>query len=364
MILERDFMGPEPEFTKDEPLTQSQLAKAYNWYSYYIERKVTGGLYVDPRAFTLDYLRSQKTGPGLIKLLGSLPIHKFATIGWQSRLLLRGHRLPPESLEYFKSKISLLIEEAKEIKKTKEKESAIARAEPVNLTEVVTANADFNQEMDRFFDSGYNNELDVYAWLRKYKPIGVKTILACANYLKEELDLIKKDKEIAEGYRNISKKNMKAYAEFVLSIISNATTILDNNKRARKPRAKKAKSAEKVVKKLNYKQEDTALKIKSIAPEAIVGATQLWTYNTKTRKLSCYNANAGEVLSIKGTTITGTDPKDCSMKNLRKPEDILQNVVTGGKITLRHMMDNIKAKAAVPKNRINKDTLLLRAIHK
>ncbi|NBR26480.1 MAG: hypothetical protein EBU08_22410, partial [Micrococcales bacterium] len=62
------------------------------------------------------------------------------------------------------------------------------------------------------------------------------------------------------------------------------------NKPIRKKRTVKEKPASVVVAKLNYLQEFAELGLKSIAPEKIIGASQVWAYNTKTKLLGVYNA--------------------------------------------------------------------------
>ena len=65
-------------------------------------------------------------------------------------------------------------------------------------------------------------------------------------------------------------------------------------------------------------------------------------------------------LSIKGTTLQGYDPESSVTKTVRKPNDVLPNVLNGGKRILKKMMDDINSKASEPNGRINSETILLR----
>ena len=131
------------------------------------------------------------------------------------------------------------------------------------------------------------------------------------------------------------------------------------NQLVRKPRKRKPPSFEKMVSKVNYKERDDSLRLVSVDPIKIIGASQLWVYNTKTRNLGVYNALDVSGLGMKGTTLQNYG-SDSIAKILRKPEDVLPDVVTGGKIKLRKVMDNINAKPKKLNGRLNKDTILLR----
>ena len=51
-------------------------------------------------------------------------------------------------------------------------------------------------------------------------------------------------------------------------------------------------------------------------------------------------------------------------KKLRKPEVTLPEVLKGGKVYLRNAIDNIRAVESALTGRLNKDTILVRAITK
>ena len=97
-------------------------------------------------------------------------------------------------------------------------------------------------------------------------------------------------------------------------------------------------------------------------PANIVGATQLWIFNTKTRKLGVYNSIDAGGLSVKGTTITNYNESTSIQKTVRKPEVILPNVLKGGKIILKKLLPDINAVEQALTGRINSDIILLRVI--
>jgi hypothetical protein len=171
-----------------------------------------------------------------------------------------------------------------------------------------------------------------------------------------------KDSELAEGYRLYSKKQLRAFSDFVNKLLDDCKLFAGNEKKSRAPRKRKAKSADQVVKRVRYQRADTDLKIVSIDPTNIVGASELWLFNTKYRVLYHYVAIDRGGLSVKGTTLINYDEKASQRKKLRKPEDILPNIVQGGPKAAVKLFDSLKTKPAEVNGRINEFTVILRGL--
>jgi hypothetical protein len=170
-----------------------------------------------------------------------------------------------------------------------------------------------------------------------------------------------KDEQLNEGYSHYKKAQLKAYVEFLRSIVSCAETTATIVK-ARKPRKKKEKPVSVIVSKLKYKAKDDEHKLVSVDPKQIVGCNQLWVFNTKYRTLAVYNAMGPAGLNVKGSTVIGFDEKTSIVKKLRKPTEQLNKLMQGGKIILRKYMDEVKCKPKEATGRINNETVLLRII--
>jgi len=205
-----------------------------------------------------------------------------------------------------------------------------------------------------------------YEWMQiaSVKPTHAKAI---SEYFRERVrePLIAesgKDEELAEGYSTYSKTRLRSLIVFMANIIKDAERLATNQKAARKPRAKKAPSAAKVISKLNYKESDDKLKIKSVEPTNILGSTQVWVYNTKTRKLGVYRCSDPKGFGIKGSSLTNYSEADSISKTLRKPEKVLGQVLTAGKVELRKLLSEINSKESLLNGRINGDTVILRVI--
>jgi hypothetical protein len=119
---------------------------------------------------------------------------------------------------------------------------------------------------------------------------------------------------------------------------------------------------DKKVAKVQYKKEDNEYKLASIAPTEIIGAMELWVFNTKYKKLGHYKAIDDSGFGIKGTTLLGYDETFSIQKTLRKPLEILTDFKKAKKPELKKFMANIKCKEAPLNGRINSDTILLKVV--
>jgi uncharacterized protein (DUF433 family) len=169
-----------------------------------------------------------------------------------------------------------------------------------------------------------------------------------------------KDEQLKEAYSHLSKAQLKKIIAFYQEVISACDMLGQEAKVNRKPRAKKPTDKAKVVSKLNYKKTDEPLKLVSINPEDIIGAQELWIYNSKTRKLGKYVAEEFKELGVKGTTITGFSESKSIQKTVRKPEEKLKEFKAAGKVALRKFLDEINATDARMNGRLNEETVLLK----
>ena len=176
----------------------------------------------------------------------------------------------------------------------------------------------------------------------------------------EELASGKGDEQLREGYSHRSKKQIKNMIAFYQEIMSACDMLSQEAKVNRKPRAKKSVPAEKIVSKLKYMKTNEPLKLVSISPTDIVGATELWVYNSKSRKLGKYVAAEYQTLSVKGTTITGFNETTSVCKTLRKPEEKLKEFKAAGKVQLRKFLDDINATDTKMNGRLNEEIILLK----
>lgn len=363
--FDEKYMGSEPEWTDEVP-TGSEIRRAYNWYNYFYNTKEKAKLLFD------NYPRDKKE----IRLLKKLPDWKMnSTCCYQARMMALGCKLPAENLDYFNECIEELLNEAKqiqdekkEIKPTAEKPSVQDRIKE-QISDYI---GEIEEEIDRFTLNKYKSDFDMYKWLRQ-NNVKQQQSNAIANHYKallSELELlvsgnaydVEGDKQLEEGYSHMKKSEKKRFFDFVNGIVSDAAANAQTQKTTRKTRTKKPASVEKQISRLQFMSENVEYKIASINPSSIIGSNQLWVYNVKYKNLRVYNAMGPAGFSVKGTTLQGFDPDNSYAKALRKPHDVLPQVLNGGKRVLNNLMGNLTTKATEPNGRINKDCILLRVI--
>jgi len=176
----------------------------------------------------------------------------------------------------------------------------------------------------------------------------------------EELASGNGDEQLKEGYKHRSRKQIKNFIQFLTEVQTACTMLMQEAKVNKKPRKTKTVPAEKVVGKLKYMKTNEPLKLVSVSPADILGAGELWVYNTKTRKLGKYVAAEFNTLSVKGTSIVGFDENKSIQKTIRKPEEKLKEFKAAGKIALRKFLDDINATDTKLNGRTNEDTILLK----
>jgi hypothetical protein len=169
-----------------------------------------------------------------------------------------------------------------------------------------------------------------------------------------------KDEQLKEGYSHLTKAQLKKITAFYNEILTACDMLAQEAKINKKPRAKKAVPAEKIVGKMKYAKTHEPLKLVSVNPADILGAKELWIYNVKTRKIGKYVAAEFSELGVKGTSITGFSEMQSVQKTLRKPEDQLKEFKAAGKVALRKFLEDIKAVDIKLNGRINEDTILLK----
>ena len=177
--------------------------------------------------------------------------------------------------------------------------------------------------------------------------------------------------QLKEGYGHFKKAEVKKLRDAVGELVSALNFVVDTAKATRAPRKAKPKSATKLVEKLKFLKVDEKFKLASVSPDQIIGASELWVFNVKTRKLGKYVAKNpdptgmgrdGSGLQVKGTTILGYDEQQSIQKTLRKPTDQLKQFKDSGKVKLRKFLEDIKTTDTKLNGRCNPETVLLKVI--
>jgi hypothetical protein len=342
IITDQKYMGKEPEFLPQSPeMGKIELIRALSWYSHF-------KLPEDSTAYLAAYCEQQK-------LKVNLDNHKSLTYGWVARMLMRGAEIDSNTIDNFGNYIKQLG-------------PAVAKVpvEAVDTGPLYTANK-LDQWLPDFEDAvdNYSEPFDSYGYIRSHN-IPQTYVRQIAEYyapLLEELELVyaKTDEQVNEAYKSLSRVKLRSYKARVSTIIEDCGKFVGNTKKERKPRKKKVKSAESLLKYFKYQQHDDTLKIVSDDPSKIIGAAAIYVYNTRYGIATMFTAKDDTGLSINRTAIINFNEAQSVSKRVgRKKAEFIAAVGSGTKRSRPKVFDMIKSDPIKLNERINENCIILK----
>ena len=337
-------------------LDNYHLTRALNYYNANHDDK-------DKKKWLISHLAQsdKKLAVSLLKV----DEYHFRYAGILARLLDGGSTLKQKELDYLAERIEALKGLVQTQKPAVVKAAAVTPVASIQDRMDETASkhaAEIDGAIDDFILKK-NADFSAKAYLAAKSvsaPIAKRIGDMYVGLAKELRDAIAgKDEQLVEGYSNFTKRDLKKFADFVDTIITDCQQTVQSAKVNRAPRKRKPVPLGKQVAKVKYMKEYAELKLKSVKPENIIGATEVWVYNTKYRKVQVYKAETGG-LGVKGTTVIGFSVTESKSQTLRKPEDFFKGLGLT-KRPLNAAMKTLKTKASVPNGRINEECIILGA---
>lgn len=357
-IVNQKYLGDEPVYKPGQILSDSERIRAYTWYGSMAELS-------EAREWLGDFLKKDGRLEDA-KKLKNVPDNLFPlTAAWIARMSQRGVQFSTYTYDFLDDKIAQAFS-GRQVEEKKEDKPA---AEKPNIQERIKDRVnDLIGELEEVMDMharGELSEFDAYEYCQKLNIPAQHAVKMAGFYAGqfEELEMAIEgsDPQVKEAYASYSKKWIKARLEFVEKMMTDLLRYGQNAKKLRVPRKKKPMSVEKKLKNFKYQKEFQEMKLASVSPESIVGAQELWAYNTKYKTLSVFRAIDRGGLEIKRSSIVNFDEKTTgTYRTGRQAEKIVQSVLSGGKIILRKATDGLKL--ATLQDRINENTILLRVI--
>jgi len=170
-----------------------------------------------------------------------------------------------------------------------------------------------------------------------------------------------KDSQLIEGYRHLSKIQLRNVLKFCETVINDCGAYIQIKKVERKPRKKKAVSPEKQAGKFKFLAEFAELKLKSLAPSQLIEKSEAWLYDTKKRKLIHLVADEySKTFTIKNNSIIGFSTVETQQKTLRKPAEQLKGIGAVGKPAARKFYKDIRATEVAFNGRGTENLVILR----
>ena len=367
LMVDEKYTGGEPVWDTERALDMPRdqfdhhLRQSFYYYNYYYTQK-------DTKKYVVEWLKkTNEFSKEEIKAYERSPDR--ATEMTVCSLIMahrQGMPLLPDHIAYIDSAIERAIRAAgkEELEVVEEKPKAYVPTIQDRMNEKTSetigelegAYDDFvvNKTAFKCYDFLVTNNVP-QSQLSKYEVVYQKRF----DELKAAFE--KQDEQLVEGYSHYKAADFKRIFTFLDQILNDIQQYRGVKKATKKVRAPKSVSKEKQVSKLKYAKEDKSLRLVSINPADIIGAQELWVYNSKTRKLGKYVADSLQgPLRVKGTSIEGFDPFKSVTKTLRKPDEKLKEFAKASKVQLRKFLEDIKATETKLNGRISADVLLLR----
>ena len=357
--------GTEPSWTNQDEIGNLKVAeiRALNWYNYFCDSK-------QAKTFVVEYMTSIGRTKDEISLVSSSDAPIPVQLGWIARMMCMGYDPSDTFKNFFVKEFKTVMESAKKTKKTKAPVVATTTAPVVSIQDRIREKTseevgEIEGLVDDFIAGGCKSAPDMESYLKSKELSSVVQKKMCEVFIKRSKEfedvMNTTDADIKEGYSNFSKVQLRKIKEFYDAVVTETNRGAEK-KPTRKARKVKEKPASVIASKVQYMKDFAELNLKSILPEKIVGANQVWLYNTKTKLLGMYNADNAKGLTIKGTTIQNFNTETSTGKRLRKPEVTVKQVLDGGKIVLKKLLDGLTTKPAELTGRINSDTIVVRVI--
>lgn len=346
-LINLKYLGDEPE--KDEYLG-AEYSRALTWYNYMLDID-------DSRQYMYEYLEKRKMDKVVRDLKRVPDMYYPVTSGWIARLVDRGCTLPPNA----ERNMALLLKKALVYKEPEVQVDEETHSVHDRMKDKAT---DYIAEVEAILDTDDNFEFSMYDWLvakaipprymnkfiEKYQPILVELLLVQEG----------EDEQLNEGYSHLSEDDLNSLIVRYDELIEDCERYGTNTKKIRKPRKKKVVSVEKKLQHFKYLESSNEYKIASVKPEKIIGAQEVWMFNTKYRTLTVLRAEDSSGLQIHRTAITKYDEDtSCTKRIGRNTSNFINRVLNTGKVPLRKLIDEINTSAPI-QDRCNENTVILR----
>jgi len=348
-IIVNEPLGITPDLTN----YKSALSRAFNFYNQDKDRK-------DARLYLKTYIKHKGMA---VDIDGVSDSNIILTYGWLSRMVLNGNTLIDRHNEVLDSYITNLSTTKQVIKVVVDKtpRPSVRDYMQDKIAEVI---GELEGHVDAFLKEDI--EFDLYNYLQANsipKPY-CKDIDEWARKRGTEFTEVYKtmDKDTKDGYSNISRRQQANLVKMFGAFIVDLEKYTQFKKANRKPRVTKAKPPAVQVARIKFKKEDTELGIKSVNPSEMVGASQVWVYNVKYKRLAAYRSDSVLGIQVKGSTLQNYDPDMSECRSIRRPEAFLKVLLDASKVKLRKLLSDLTTKGYDVTGRINDECIIVRVI--
>ena len=332
-------------------------------HSYFYQKK-------DYVSWTVDWVKANRPND-LKSYKASEDWRTSSTLGSLVRIHSMGASLPESYMDFINKQIDIIVGFGKinienAVEEVEDDAPVVKKKNPSELLKEKTLAV--MGEIEGFIDDHLEGTLDKnFSLYTHLKGLDAATqtahdIIRAYREMEAELSelLVEKTEDLVEGYSHMTLSQQKKLLKLISAFINDGEKYVLSKKATRKPRAKKATPATKQVEKVIYQKESAEYKITSTSPAYIVGATEVYLFNTKTRVIKYLVTNNNDGFIVKGTSIKNYDEELSFKKKLRKPEETIDSI---NKVTKLRALKALKALKTADKptdSRINADTVILK----
>lgn len=325
---------------------QADLARALSWL----------GNVLDQADIKNELLAYSKT-IGRDDLASRLPASKILLAGKLAYCINRGAKLEQRSID----KIQTLLDSADTEETVNVEIEDETKLSP--KTKAIISYVNCYSLIDQAWYSYVRESKDIKNLSDEVRAIIRKNSNGKTTILKELFDHYRdtlEDVQVDESVKTWIKPLTMVYNTIELML----TTTKASKRSKRKTNGIVDKKAEKAATNLTYLAEDNSLGIKSMLPQAVIGAKAVVLYNTRTKHCEVYYSMSNQTLSLKGAYITNFDTARSVSKTLRKPQESIVHWGQANSVRrLEVLVDNTSGKGKSVKGKFNKNIVILKAIH-
>lgn len=370
--LDTQYWGNEPIFVTQPDSDRRGLALviAFNWYNRFFGVK-------ESKEFLANYALAIGMDDVAKKMPSVEDREVMISLGWLARLYLRGLNLTDHEKQILISDLNRLIESISKpinISSVKtEQKSEVVNNRP-NIQDIMKertrlAAGEIEGWFDEFLENGVkSNDVNVNCiGILTERNIMAQHMSILTDIWKTRIDEFKnvlagEDRQLIEAYSKYNKTQLKTIIKYCETVLAELNSYVSVKKASKSPRKKKAASPEKQSSKMKYLKLDETLKLTSVSPAKIIGASEVYLYDVEKRKLTYLIADDHiGTLSIKGTTIIGFDSTKSQTKTVRKPQDIIKKLMTAGKPASRKVFSELTTVSTIFSGRTNDNIIILKA---
>ena len=297
------YTGGEPDWeASDIELSDAdfdhKLRKSFYYYNYYYSQKdarknVIEWLRLQTKRFTREQIRTfERTGDRSIPMTACCLImaHIRANMPFKPRHIEFLDQCILEAIDGAEPEVQAVVAEVKEVYRAPTIQDRLNE----KTSEIIGDIEGVYDDVTRAIKTDFKPYDFLVARNVVQSQLGKYEAVYTARKAELEAAMAKKDADLKEGYAHYKAADFKRMIAWIDNLMAAIEQYRGVKKATKKARVKKAPSKEKVIAKLKYAKTHAELKIVSINPAEIVGATELWIYNTKYRNCLLYTSDAAD----------------------------------------------------------------------